>query len=271
VGGVGLSYHHTHSISRLKSRIIVGESEAIFSKLPNNVLANLRHSRSENALLWNLIYPLAQPKLSMSQLVEIVPQWGTVKIELEEDLLEPYFWGYSISGKRFPGLDEVLQRIDGDGPRTEVDLFLMGSSHLVLVEAKHLSGLGQCSRYSHHRCPEIHQDLNEEIGACRYWEAGDQEFQRLLDFGDRPNVDESSPPCNRHYQLARTLLVGDVLAREHRLEFSLWMMVSSTKWRSLERRWLDFTKRVRMESLWRRMRVIAWEDIDKLNQKNRTM
>jgi hypothetical protein len=198
-----LSRRQPHSISKLRKRILFGEGEAIFSQLPNNVLANLRHSRSENALLWNCIYPLAQPTLSMSQLLEIVPLWGTAKIKLEEDFLEPYFWGYSISGDRLPGLDDVLQRIDGRGPKTEVDLFLLGKTQLVLVEAKHLAGLGQCSRYSNHRCPEIQLEGNDEIEACRYWEAGDQEFQRLLDFGDRPIAGAQSPPCNQHYQLGR--------------------------------------------------------------------
>ncbi len=263
-----MSLRYSHSISKLKSKILFGENEAIFSKLPNNVLANLRHPGSENALLWNLIYPLAQPAISMKSLLSISPLWGTVDIQLEEDLLEPYFWGYSISGERLSGLDQVLVRIDGTGLKTEVDLFLLGQNHLVLVEAKHLSGLGRCSRFSSQRCPEIHVEDMEEAEPCRYWEAGEQEFQRLLDLGDRPNAGDLSPPCDQHYQLARTLVVGDAFATEHRLVFSLWMLVSKVKWRSLERTWLDFTGRIREEELWRRMRVIAWEDLKQLDRKN---
>jgi hypothetical protein len=264
-----LSPRTVFPISRLKSKILYGENEAIFSNVPNNVLANLRHPGSENALLWNLIYPMAQPTISMKTLLEISPQWGTVNIELRDDTLKPYFWGYAISGERLPGLDEVLERIDGSGPKTEVDLFLLGQTHLVLVEAKHLSGLGRCSRFSNHRCPEIHFEGAEAMEPCRYWEAGDQEFQRLLYFGDRPRQGGPSPPCNQHYQLARTLMVGDTLAKEHQLEFSLWMFVSQKKWHSIEKTWLDFAGRIRPESLWRRMRVIAWEEINQLDWRDR--
>lgn len=263
-----MSRHYSYSVSRLKSKILFGENEPIFSKLPNNVLANLRHPRSENALLWNLIYPLAQPAISMSQLLRISPQWGTPMIELAEDSLVPYFWGYHILGERLPGLDTVLERIDGAGPKTEIDLFLLGENNLVVIEAKHLSGLGHCSRFSTHRCPEIHQDAISEVEPCRYWERGEQEFAQLLDFGDRPIAGGSSPPCNQHYQLARSLVIGDVLAKEYHVEFSLWMMVSKTKWRSIEKNWLDFAMRIKGEELWRRMRVIAWEDIDQLDWKN---
>jgi hypothetical protein len=264
-----LSYRSPSSITRLKSKILYGENEAIFSRLPNNVLANLRHPRSENALLWNLIYPLAHPMISMKDLLELAILWGTANIDRKDDLLNPYFWGYGISGERLPGLDDVLERIDGKGPKTEVDLFLLGENNLILVEAKHLSGLGRCSRFTNQRCPEIHCEGLEEIASCRYWEAGEQAFERMLDFGDRPRSGGPSPPCAQHYQLARTVMVGDALARESQLEFSLWMFVSQKNWRSLEKSWLDFTGRVRGDELWRRMRVIAWEEIYQLDWRDR--
>ncbi|OGO19483.1 MAG: hypothetical protein A2Z14_12230 [Chloroflexi bacterium RBG_16_48_8] len=263
-----MSPRRSYPYSELKSKILFGDHEPIFSKLPSNVSANLRYRGSENALLWNMIYPMAQPTLPMKSLLAVSPQWGTVKLDLEDDRLEPYFWGYSISGERLPGLDRILERIDGTGPKTEVDLFLFGKANLIVVEAKHLSQLGRCSRYSKKRCPEIHGETIPERLPCRYWESGEHEFRRLLDFGDRPRQGNPSPPCNQHYQLARTTLVGDTLAKEYQLDFSLWLLIAKTKWRSIERTWLDFTGRIRQDDLWRRMRVIAWEDIGRMFAEN---
>jgi hypothetical protein len=250
----------------MKSKILFGEDEPIFSELPSNVLANLRHRGSENAVLWNLMYPLAKPRISLKSLLTLQPLWGTVNLEVVEDLLEPYFWGYSISGARLAGLDDMLGRIDGKGPRTEVDLFLLGENNLILVEAKHLGSLGRCSRYAKERCPEIHKEGGLNVEPCRYWEPGDQAFDRLLDFGGKPFPGDPSPPCNQHYQLARTLLIGDVLAKEHQLDLSLWMLVAKNRWRSTERTWLDFTDRVGEDELWRRMRVIAWEELQGMGE-----
>jgi hypothetical protein len=268
MGGFDLSRQRSYSISKLKSKILFGENETIFSELPNNVLANLRHPGSENALLWNIMYPLSQPFVSLGSLLSISPLWGTANIKLSEDALEPYFWGFGISGEKLPGLDGVLERIDGAGPKTEVDLILRGKTNLIFVEAKHLSGLGRCSRYLNHRCPEIHAADMWEKEVCRYWEPGEQEFRRLLNFGERPRTGDPPPPCNQHYQLARTIVLGDALAREYQMELSLWMLVSKMKWRSIERTWLDFTGRIREDDLWRRMRVIAWEDLKKPDWKN---
>lgn len=256
-------------LSELRSKILFGENEPIFSKLPSSVLANLRHRGSENAVLWNVIYPIAQPTISLKSLIMLPPLWGTVHLDLEEDPLEPYFWGYSIGGERLPNLDAVLRHIDGNGPRTEVDLFLMGKNNLLLVEAKHLGALGKCSRYSNQRCPEAHSEEIEVIRPCRYWEPGDQEFQHMLDFGDRPGSGDTSLPCNRHYQLARTVVVGNALAKIYEKDFSTWMFVTKKRWRSTERTWLDFVGRIRDDMLWRRMRIVAWEDlqtIDKLEE-----
>ncbi len=250
--------------SRPRPRILYGVEEPIFSVLPERVLANLYTSASENALLWNLIYPLTKPFISLNTLYSIPPLWGTAELDLPDDDLEPYFWGFNIDGQKLTGLEKVLNNIDGDGPQTEVDLFLLGNSNLLLVEGKHLSGFGRCSRFSKERCPEIHNNDEDPSRVCRYWEPGDQEFRTLLNFGSLPQAGDPSPLCNRHYQLARTLLVGAALADKQHRDLHLWLMVSHTRWRQLERSWLDFANCVIEECLWRRLRVIAWEDIQKL-------
>jgi hypothetical protein len=45
------------------------------------------------------------------------------------------------------------------------------------------------------------------------------------------------------------------------LVFHLWMIVPRARWTSIQPAWLDFTERVLDDALWRRMRVLAWEDI----------
>jgi hypothetical protein len=241
--------------------------EPIFDVLPETVLANFHTPRSENALVWNLIYPLAQPALSFKQLTQIRPLWGAVGQSDADDALRPYFWGFDVRGKRLPGLDGVLERIDGEGLRTEVDLFLLGQTKLIAVEAKHLSAPGRCSRYAAGRCPEIHSDLSTSETACRYWELPQASFSAELDLGERPQSGQDAPPCERHYQLARTLLVGRELSRRLDRELSIWMMIPRKHWRSLEKTWLDFTERVRDDALWRRMRVVAWEDVGRMGRK----
>jgi hypothetical protein len=108
------------------------------------VLDNLRRPASENALVWNLLYPLAKPDISFASLLALRPLWGTPTLESEDDRLEPYFWGYGISGRVLQDLERAVQRVNGPGPRTEVDVLLVGKSNLVLVEAKNRSGLGRC-------------------------------------------------------------------------------------------------------------------------------
>lgn len=191
--------------------------------------------------------------------------WGTSGLpETIDDKLIPYFWGYSIDGDRLHHLDEVLDEIDGPGLKTEVDLFLLGERNLVLVEAKHIGGLGRCKRYAHHNCPEIHSAVEEMVDVCRYWEDDAASFRVHLEFGPRPEHGEESPPCHRHYQLARTLLVGISLAMRLNLQFHLWLIIPRERWRSFERDWLDFSDRVRDHELWRRLRVIAWEGVREL-------
>lgn len=243
-------------------RVLFGSREPIFNVLPENVRANLRHPSSENALLWNLIYPLAQPTLQLAALHAMRPLWGTMLPDSEaQDDLRPYFWGYSIGGERLPFLDNVLKQVDGAGPQTEVDLFLVGGKNLILVEAKHLSLPGRCSRYGYQRCPEIHVDQGEKIEPCRYWESAEHAFNVHLDFGDRPDVDDPSPACNKHYQLGRTFLIGHALSQRLDLTFQLWMIIPRDRWPSLQHTWKDFSERVLDNALWRRMRIIAWEEL----------
>jgi len=241
--------------------------EPIFDVLPETVLANFHTPRSENALVWNLLYLLAQPTISFRKLIKIRPLWGGVVHPEVDDALRPYFWGFDVRGKRLPGLDGVLERVDGEGPRTEVDLFLLGKANLIVIEAKHLSAPGRCSRYAAGRCPEIHSDPSASETTCRYWELPQAAFSAELDLGERPRSGQDAPSCERHYQLARTLLVGRELSRRLDRELSIWMMIPRKHWRSLEKTWLDFTERVRDDVLWRRMRVVAWEDVDRLSEK----
>jgi hypothetical protein len=249
----------------VSKRILSGADEPIFSILPAKVQANFINVSSENALLWNLIYPLAQPNIALDTLLDLRPLWGThTRNGGENDELTPYFWGYAIDGERLAELDQVLLAIDGAGPRTEVDLFLVGQKNLILVEAKNRSGLGRCSRYAQGRCPEIHARQDAEESGCQYWDVSNARFDSELHFGPRPEEGQSPPACYRHYQLARTLLVGKTLAARMGLLCHLWLILPQAKWPSIETTWLDFADRVRRDDLWRRMRVLRWEDIHKL-------
>lgn len=240
-------------------RIWFGSEEPIFNVLPANVLANFRSPRSENALLWNTFYKIARPKLSLNELLAIQPIWGTIGGFADpEDELLPYFWGFDAEGIRLEGLDEALGAVDGPGPGTEVDLFLLGERHLIAVEAKHTAGFGRCSRYQQGRCPEIHPSEAAE-GSCRYWEEEEAEFARALRIGTRPDITTDAPLCSRHYQLCRTYILGDELAKRNDRIFSMWAVVSEGGWRSLEMDWLDFAGRIKDSDVWRRMRVIPWE------------
>lgn len=243
-------------------RILFGADEPIFDVLPERVLSNLRLPTSENALLWNITYPLAQPAINLLELLELHPLWGTrIMPEAGEDNLIPYYWGYRVDGERLPQLDEVLELVDGPGLPTEVDLFLFGHHNLVLIEAKHMSSLGRCSRYARRSCPEMHLLDDEQKDPCRYWEGIVANFEVHLKFGPRPKPGEDAPACHRHYQLARTLLVGHSLASRLERTFYMWLIVPRERWSSFELNWKDFTERIRDDELWRRMRVLAWEDI----------
>ena len=237
--------------------VLAGSAEPVFRVLPQRVLEDLRDPRSESSLLWNLVYPRAQPNLSLRSLLELSPLWGS-SLALRDDALRPYYWGFDVSGERLASLDTVLEAIDGNGQQTEVDLFLLGERQLVVVEAKRSGSPGRCGRYLSARCPEIH--LTDQSG-CRYWEIPAAMFSDSLAFGSRPTPGSDSPPCNRHYQLARTLKVGCALAAELNRQLNLWLWVPRGRWAALQADWLDFADRVTEAAIWKQLRVLDWEAI----------
>jgi len=245
----------------LPRSILAGHDEAVFRVLPQTVIDNLQRPASENALVWNLLYSQARPTLSLRSLLGLRPLWGTaLPNESDEDLV-PYFWGYSISGERLPRLDEALAAVDGPGQQTEVDLFLVGRRSLVLVEAKHMAGPGRCGRYGRGVCPEVHPEGAVLEAACRYWVEGESFFSANIDFGPRPTPESEPPPCAAHYQMGRTLLLGRALGQRLGLMPQVWLIVPRQRWARLERAWLDFAGRLRDPADWRRLRVLAWEDV----------
>lgn len=246
-------------------RILDGVGEPIFTVLPQRVLANLRTPHSENALLWNLIYPICRPTVAIHHLLELPVLWGTQLLpEIKPDQLEPYFWGYNPQGEKLPGLGQALDVIDGPGQQTEIDLFLLGKHNLVAVEAKHGAQPGRCQRYQAGRCPEVHPDRAAEQ-ACRYWDVPEARFDTWLDFGERPQADlPVAPPCYQHYQLARTLLVGRRLADFLGRSFHLWLVQPARAWNSNRRMWLEFSDYVRDSQIWRNMRVLAWKELQSI-------
>lgn len=247
------------SARRLPGRVLHGEDEPIFGVLPESVLDNLRRPNSENALVWNLLYPAARPALSLAALHALPRLWGSAVEPADEDRLTPYFWGHAVRSERLDGLDEALAAVDGPGPRTQVDVFLSGARNLVALEAKHRGAPGRCGRYGRGRCPEVHDPERQE--ACRYWQLPQARFAALLDFGPRPAPDAPPPGCNTHYQLARTLLVVCALAARTGRRAHLWVALPERRWRAFEREWLDFAERVRDEALWRGLRVLSWESL----------
>jgi hypothetical protein len=245
----------------LPRALLSGEQEGAFDCLPETVIANLRRPHSENARLWNSFHPRPGVPLNLTSLLAIRPLWGQPGGLADEEALEPFFWGYSAAGEALPGLDAALDETDGPTARTEVDLVLLGSSHLIVMEAKNLSTLGRCGRYQRRVCPEVHRSADHWMDCCRYWDVPEARFDRLLDFGARPGPGAFQPPCARHYQLARTLLLGEALARRRSLRLQMWALVPASRWSALEGPWLDFVDRVRDPDLWRRLRVVAWDDL----------
>lgn len=259
-----------------------GAAEPIFGHLPQRVLHDLSHRRSESALLWNSFYLRATPRIALGDLLALPRLWGSHSPEIA-DSLAPFYWGFNLSGERLPELDSALAEIDGPGAGTEVDLFLLGDSELVLIEAKAGAGLGRCSRYGAERCPEIHGTGEQYSGGllylgdgalseddpslqdrhapepCRYWEPGPARFSDLLELGLRPTPESAAPPCDRHYQLSRSLLLGQRLAERLGRSLHLWLLLPERRWPRLQRDWLDFVERVRSTELWRRLRVLSWE------------
>lgn len=257
-----LPYHRSTRRFNLPESIHGGMEEAIFAVLPERVIANFYEPHSENALLWNFFYPTSDTPIDLSYLISIPPLWGTESPAHEPEELVPYFWGYNLEGERLPLLDEALDAHMTDGPPTEVDLFLLGASNLILLEVKNLSAFGRCSRYSKRRCPEVHQQEPLESKRCQYWTDSELRFVERLDFGEIPFADPK-PPCYRHYQLGRTLLVGTQLARTLNRTLWIWVIAPQKRWKALEPAWLDFTGRILDHDLWRRMRVLSWESLRK--------
>jgi len=237
--------------------ILAGADEAIFSVLPQEVLAQMRRAGSESAVVWDTFYPTAHAGISLLAWTAIRPLWGTAVEPQDDDVLIPYFWGRRVDGDTLPGLSTAAEVVAGREDRLEVDLFLRGERHLIAVEAKTEGEPGRCSRYEAGRCPEVHGGSEP----CRYWEAGVR-FADYLEFGERPTpLSAERPPCARHYQLARTLLMARHLGRENGLEPHVCLLVPRRGWPSLRSEWQDFAERVKDEDLWRRLRVIAWEDL----------
>lgn len=261
----------------------------MLGQLPQRVLHDLGRRGTESAQLWNQIYARATPHIDLSELLALPQLWGSA-IEPIDDQLEPYYWGFNLAGQRLPELDAASAAVDGAGHATEVDLFLLGSSEVVLIEAKGNASPGRCARYGSGRCPEIH-DLGDGGGSaegplildpgagtarsrnqsseldpagaletitCRYWEVEAARFSRWLEFGARPDSETVSPPCDRHYQLARSLVLGQQLADRLQRRMHLWLLLPEHRWPQLERTWLDFVDRVKPADIWRRMRVISW-------------
>lgn len=250
------------SVPKLEG-IMAGSDEPVFRVLPQRVMDDMKRSSSESALVWNSIYPRAQPTLSLADLLRLRPLWGSSVKSLSDDLV-PFYWGFNQAGNRLEQLDGVLDTIDGPGPKTEVDLFLLGKRELVLVEAKHMSGLGRCGRYASERCPEIH--LDPSAVGCQYWTSDESMFSSMVDFGLRPEPDDPRPPCNRHYQLGRTTLVGNALAAQLERRLHLWLIIPRSRWGVIRRDWIDFSERITDDQLWKRLRVLAWEDIISLGK-----
>lgn len=242
-----------------------GSHEEIFQVLPEDTWRNFLHPHSENTLLWNLIYPLCHPAVSLRSLLDLTPLWGIPSSpETADDLLIPYYWGYDVTGERLPDLDSTLELVDGIGSKTELDLILLGEQNVILVEAKNRGAPGRCGRYQMARCPEIHSADQEDLAGCQYWGEGKPVFSDLLEFGPRPDPETESPPCNVHYQLARTILIGQTLAERHGLQLGVWLILPRHKWSGIRRTWLDLTDRVRSAEDWHGLRVLAWENIQEL-------
>ncbi len=243
--------------------ILAGEREPIFQYLSEEVRTNMLRRGSECAALWNAFYPFAHSGLPLRAWLSLPRLWGSGGEVGEGDLLIPCFWGMFADGRPLPGLAEVTSAIAGREDRLEVDLFLVGRRHLIAVEAKVDGAPGRCRRYDSGRCPEVH---GADAG-CRYWENGPSSFDQALDFGDRPIRDqEEQPRCAIHYQLARTLLAVERLAMLKNLVPHLALLIPRRRWPALRAGWQDFAERVREEEQWKRLRVVAWEDLEGLKR-----
>jgi hypothetical protein len=243
--------------------VLSGEREPLFSFLPEEVLRGMQRRGSEAALLWESFYPFAHGGLPLSAWSRLRPLWGSMTSPATDDSLVPYFWGRRVDGAPLSGAAEAAEAVAGREDRLEVDLFLVGERTLIAVEAKVAAEPGRCGRYEAGRCPEVHGG----DAPCRYWQGGVL-FSEALDFGLRPAPEtEVRPPCAEHYQLARTLLMACELGRRLGLEPYVCLIVPRRGWPAQQRVWLDFAERVRDEEQWRRLRVLAWEDLEGLARR----
>ena len=245
----------------LPRSILSGENEGAFDHLPETVIANLRRTNSENARLWNTFYPRPGFELRLADLLSVTPLWGSLAEDPLNDRMQPYFWGFHPNGQRLEGLADALEEIDGTGPRTEIDLILRGDANVVVIEAKNLSTLGRCGRFQRRVCPEVQVTAERWLERCRYWDEDGARFDAFLDFGPRPGPGAPPPHCARHYEMARTLLVGQALARRHAARLHVWVILPKGRWPAIERTWLDFADRIHDPERWRRLRVVAWDDL----------
>lgn len=238
--------------------ITSGEREPIFSHLSEEIVRNMRQPGSESSAIWNAFYPFAHAGVESRAWHGVPRLWGTPAVDPGDDRLTPYFWGLDVEGRPMDGLAAAIGAIAGRDDRLEVDLILRGQRGIVVVEAKADAEPGRCGRYLGGRCPEVHQ-----VGeACRYWEPGAAGFWPRLDFGPRPAADlADAPPCSHHYQLGRTLLLAEHLGGALGLVPYLCLLIPRRRWPSIRSTWLDFAERVREEDAWRRLRVMAWEDL----------
>lgn len=238
--------------------IAAGDREPIFSRLSEEIVQNMRRPGSESAAIWNAFYAFAHTGIEARAWYGLPRLWGTAVVVPQDDRLTPYFWGLDVEGRPLEGLARSIEEIAGREDRLEVDLILKGANHLIAVEAKVDAEPGRCGRYLSGRCPEVHQ-----VGSpCGYWEPGPGRFDAHLDFGLRPIADmEEGPACSEHYQLGRTLLLVERLARQTGAAGSVCLLIPRRRWAAIRTTWLDFVDRVRDDGLWRRLRVLAWEDL----------
>jgi hypothetical protein len=244
--------------------ILAGEREPLFRYLSEEVRLNMARHGSESAALWNAFYPFAHQGLSLRGWQRIRPLWGAASFSQDDDLLVPYFWGLSVDGTPLDGLADTAALVAGRDDRLEIDLLLMGARHLIAVEAKMEGEPGRCGRFDAGRCPEIHGGGDD----CRYWEDGASSFESYLDFGARPRKgQEAQPPCVVHYQLARTLLAVVKLAAMRGLTPHLALLIPRRRWAARQAAWQDFAERVRDEEQWKRLSVVAWEDLTAITRR----
>jgi hypothetical protein len=239
--------------------ILHGEDEPIFTALPQTILANLSRRTSESALVWNAFYPLLARSVTLEQLAGVPTLAGGSTSLVDPSPVEMFFWGHSAQGEVPDELARALEQVDGRPGQTEIDLLLRTPGHWVAIEAKRGAAPGRCGRYLRQACPEIHR--SEAESTCRYWDPGPQAFPQRLAFGVRPVAGGPQPACARHYQLARTLMVVEHLGHLTGRNAHLWLTVPRARWMGMQLEWQDFADRVLDEGMWRRLRVIAWEDL----------